>query len=77
MDSFETKEITSIKFYRQTTGELMGAIKDVTDVDLKEVDNEYTDIDFDITFPNGSRYKGVGKVKKSEFEALYKVKRKL
>lgn len=68
---------TTLSVIDKTTGEQICTIGEITDVNLEEVDNEYADVDFDITLPNGSRYKGVGKIKKSEFEALYKVKRKL
>lgn len=65
---------TTLSFIDKTTGELMGAIKDVTDVDLKEVNEEYVDVDFEATLPNGSAYKGIGKIRKNEFEELCKYK---
>lgn len=63
---------TTLSFIDKTTGDPIGTIKDVTDVNLEEVEEEYVDVDFDATLPNGSRYKGVGKVKKSYFEELCK-----
>ena len=63
---------TTLSFIDKTTGELIGTIKDLTDVDLEEVNEEYVDVDFDATLPNGSRYEGIGKIRKNEFEELCK-----
>ena len=63
---------TTLSFIDKTTGDPIGTIKDVTDVNLEEVEEEYVDVDFDATLPNGSRHKGAGKIKKSYFEELCK-----
>lgn len=63
---------TTLSFIDKTTGEPIGTIKDIADINLEEVDEEYVDVDFDATLPNGSRYKGVGKIRKNEFEELCK-----
>lgn len=71
IDNFKITN-TTLSVIDETTGELIGTIKDLTDVDLEEVNGEYVDVDFDATLPNGSRYKGAGKIKKSYFEELCK-----
>lgn len=73
IDNFKITN-TTLSVIDKTTGEQICTIDEITDVNLEEVDNEYIDVDFEATLPNGSVYKGIGKIRKNEFEELCKYK---